>query len=102
VTLLLRPSRRGVLSLVGPPLSWLVPVPVWWLVYPDLFLVFLPIRRHIKSKKATVSLPTMPRPKAKEPDRVLICGRPDFDRCDNQVTTARYTALTFLPVVRSR
>jgi hypothetical protein len=43
----------------------------------------------------------MPRPKAKEPDRVLICGRPDFDRCDNQVTTARYTALTFLPVVRS-
>ena len=42
----------------------------------------------------------MARSKAKEPDRVLICGKPDFDRCDNQVTTARYTALTFFPVVR--
>jgi hypothetical protein len=43
----------------------------------------------------------MARPKAKEPDRVLICGKPDFDRCDNKVTTARYTVVTFLPVVRS-
>jgi hypothetical protein len=36
---------------------------------------------------------------AAEPDRVLICGRPDFARCDNQVRTARYTLVTFLPVV---
>ena len=37
---------------------------------------------------------------AKEPDRVLVVGQPDFGRCDNQVTTARYTAITFFPVVR--
>jgi hypothetical protein len=36
---------------------------------------------------------------AAEPDRVLVCGRPDFARCDNQVRTARYTLVTFLPVV---
>jgi hypothetical protein len=50
-------------------------------------------------QQPVVSHRIMPRVKAKEPDRVLICGRPDFDRCDNKVTTARYTALTFLPVV---
>jgi hypothetical protein len=39
--------------------------------------------------------------KVKEPDRVLIPGRPDLDRCDNKVVSARYTAVTFLPVVRT-
>lgn len=36
----------------------------------------------------------------KEPDRVLIAGKPDYERCDNKVVSARYTPLTFLPVVR--
>jgi hypothetical protein len=41
----------------------------------------------------------MAKKKAKEPDRVLIAGKPDLDRCDNKVISARYTALNFLPVV---
>ena len=36
----------------------------------------------------------------KEPDRVLIVGKPDSDRCDNKVVSARYTLLTFFPIVR--
>lgn len=39
--------------------------------------------------------------KAKAPDRVLIPGRPDLEQCDNKVVSARYTAVTFLPVVRT-
>jgi hypothetical protein len=39
--------------------------------------------------------------KVKEPDRVLIPGRPDLEQCDNKVVSARYTAVTFLPVVRT-
>ena len=38
--------------------------------------------------------------KAKEPDRILIAGKPDLDRCNNEVVSARYTALNFIPVVR--
>lgn len=38
--------------------------------------------------------------KKKEPDRVLIPGKPDFEQCDNRVISARYSALTFVPVVR--
>lgn len=33
-------------------------------------------------------------------DRVLVAGRPDFNRCDNMTTTSKYTVWTFLPVVR--
>ena len=36
----------------------------------------------------------------KEPDRLLIVGKPDYERCDNKVVSARYSPLTFLPVVR--
>ena len=36
----------------------------------------------------------------KEPDRILIAGKPDYERCDNKVVSARYSLLTFLPVVR--
>jgi hypothetical protein len=32
-------------------------------------------------------------------DRVLVAGRPDFERCDNKVLTAKYSLLTFLPIV---
>lgn len=32
-------------------------------------------------------------------DRVLVVGRPNYERCDNTIITARYTLLTFLPVV---
>jgi hypothetical protein len=38
--------------------------------------------------------------KVKEPDRVLIPGKPDLERCDNKVVSARYNVVTFLPVVR--
>lgn len=37
--------------------------------------------------------------KDKEPDRILLPGKPDFDRCDNKVVSARYTIYNFLPVV---
>ena len=39
--------------------------------------------------------------KVKEPDRILMPGRPDLEQCDNKVVSARYTAVTFLPVVRT-
>lgn len=42
----------------------------------------------------------MPKKKEKEPDRVLLPGKPDFERCDNKVVSARYTIYNFLPVVR--
>ena len=35
-----------------------------------------------------------------EGDRVLIAGRPNYDRVDNEVITSRYTLLNFLPLVR--
>ena len=35
----------------------------------------------------------------KAPDRVLIAGKPDLERCDNKVVSARYTLVSFLPVV---
>jgi hypothetical protein len=35
----------------------------------------------------------------REPDRVLVAGRPDFDRCDNKVISARYTMASFFPKV---
>jgi hypothetical protein len=34
-----------------------------------------------------------------EADRLLVLGRPDYDRCDNKVVSARYTIYNFLPVV---
>jgi hypothetical protein len=36
-----------------------------------------------------------------EGDRILVAGRPDYERCDNKVITSKYTLLTFLPVVSS-
>jgi hypothetical protein len=35
-----------------------------------------------------------------EGDRVLLAGKPNYDRCDNMITTSRYTTWNFLPVVR--
>jgi hypothetical protein len=35
----------------------------------------------------------------KEPDRTLVPGRSDFDRCDNKVVSARFTVLNFIPKV---
>jgi Ni,Fe-hydrogenase I cytochrome b subunit len=40
--------------------------------------------------------------KVKEPDRILLTGKPDYERCDNKVVSARYTLVTFFPVVRTR
>ena len=35
-------------------------------------------------------------------DRVLVAGRPDLNRCDNMITTSKYTFYSFLPVVCGR
>lgn len=35
-----------------------------------------------------------------EGDRVLLAGKPDYDRCDNMITTSRYTPWNFLFLVR--
>jgi hypothetical protein len=37
----------------------------------------------------------------KEPDRTLVPGRPDFERCDNKVVSARFTVANFIPKVRA-
>jgi hypothetical protein len=42
----------------------------------------------------------MVKTKEKEPDRTLVLGRPDLEQCDNKVISARYNAITFIPVVR--
>lgn len=36
-----------------------------------------------------------------EADRLLVLGKPDNDRCDNKVVSARYTIYNFLPAVSS-
>jgi hypothetical protein len=36
----------------------------------------------------------------KKADRILITGKADLDRCDNQVISARYTIYSFFPLVR--
>jgi hypothetical protein len=46
--------------------------------------------------------PTQPKQLARRPDRVLITGKADLDQCDNKVISARYTLLSFLPVVRKK
>ena len=33
-------------------------------------------------------------------DRVLVAGRPDLNRCDNMITTSKYSVWSFLPIVR--
>lgn len=40
----------------------------------------------------------MPNKNNAEADRVLVAGRPDYERCDNVVVSARYTLYNFLPV----
>lgn len=32
-------------------------------------------------------------------DRVLVAGRPDYNRCDNMITTSKYTVWNFFPIV---
>ena len=34
-----------------------------------------------------------------EKDRILVAGRPAYNRTDNMVKTSKYTAITFIPVV---
>uniref|UniRef100_A0A7S3KZS3 P-type sodium-transporting ATPase4 n=1 Tax=Amphora coffeiformis TaxID=265554 RepID=A0A7S3KZS3_9STRA len=43
----------------------------------------------------------MGKKKEKEPDRILLPGKPDLDRCDNKVVSARYTIYNFIPVAVS-
>ena len=33
-------------------------------------------------------------------DRILVAGRPNYNRTNNMVRTSKYTALTFIPIVR--
>eukprot|EP00934_Nitzschia_sp_Nitz4_P003792 Nitzschia sp. Nitz4//scaffold193_size40683//22974//28351//NITZ4_007501-RA/size40683-augustus-gene-0.57-mRNA-1//-1//CDS//3329540285//3782//frame0 len=33
-----------------------------------------------------------------EGDRVLVAGKPDFNRCDNMITTSKFTVWNFLPL----
>ncbi|KAL7561845.1 hypothetical protein ACA910_009683 [Epithemia clementina (nom. ined.)] len=40
----------------------------------------------------------MAKMKEKEPDRILMPGKPDYDRVDNKVVSARYTLLSFVPL----
>lgn len=37
--------------------------------------------------------------KVDDADRILIAGRPNLERCDNKITTYKYTIWSFLPVV---
>jgi hypothetical protein len=34
-----------------------------------------------------------------EGERVLVAGRPNYNRCDNMIVTSKYTLWSFLPVV---
>ena len=34
-----------------------------------------------------------------DPDRILVLGRAEYDRCDNEVISARYTMFSFFPKV---
>ncbi|KAG7346626.1 phospholipid-translocating P-type ATPase, flippase [Nitzschia inconspicua] len=38
------------------------------------------------------------KPHHEEGDRVLVAGRPNYNRCDNMIVTSKYTAWSFLPV----
>ena len=35
-----------------------------------------------------------------EKDRILVAGRPNYNRTNNMVRTSKYTALSFIPIVR--
>jgi hypothetical protein len=39
---------------------------------------------------------------AKKADRILIAAKGELDQCDNKVVSARYTLITFFPLVRSK
>lgn len=32
-------------------------------------------------------------------NRTLVVGKPNLERCDNKISTSKYTLLTFLPIV---
>lgn len=34
-----------------------------------------------------------------EGPRILLAGRPDLERCDNKISTSKYSLLSFIPVV---
>jgi hypothetical protein len=37
-----------------------------------------------------------------EGPRLLLAGRPDLERCDNKISTSKYSLLSFIPVVSQR
>jgi len=36
---------------------------------------------------------------SEEQDRILVVGRPNYNRINNMVRTSKYTALNFIPIV---
>lgn len=36
-----------------------------------------------------------------ETQRIIVVGRPDYERCDNKISTSKYNVFTFLPIVRT-
>lgn len=38
-------------------------------------------------------------PEVETADRILVAGQPEYERCNNMVTTSKYTLMSFLPVV---
>ena len=39
------------------------------------------------------------KPAVDDGDRKLVAGRPDLERCDNKISTSKYTVLNFFPIV---
>lgn len=35
-----------------------------------------------------------------EAPRILLAGKPDYERCDNKISTSKYSLATFIPAVR--
>ena len=87
-------SQCCLLTLVSSSSSIILvttPTELWQgLAFVLLVLIIAFIRRKIV---------TMPRHQAEDGDRILLAGRPDLERCDNKISTSKYTLALFLPVV---
>jgi len=52
------------------------------------------------SDRTTVRAMAAEKGNEEKADRLLIPGRPDYERCDNKVVSSRYTFYNFIPIVR--
>ena len=69
---------------------------IFWLYC--LILARCVLGSFVHSHSLTMGLGTAKR-NEDDGDRVLVAGRPDLNRCDNMITTSKYTLYSFLPVV---